>query len=68
MGAVDRIDVLWKVTFGWRLEWIEAGSYPEIPEKDVKEVKMSWGKKQDDEFKEEQETHMSRVQCARRAG
>lgn len=29
---------------------------------------MSWGKKQDDEFKEEQETHMSRVQCARRAG
>jgi len=37
-------------------------------EKDVKDVEMSWGRKQDAEFKEEQETHMSGVQCARRAG
>lgn len=52
---------------GWRLEWIEAGSY-QRSQKDVKEVEMSWGRNRMMRFKEEQETHMSRVQCARRAG
>lgn len=48
-----------------RVNW--GRDYTEISEKDIKGVEMSWSRKQDDEFKGEQETHMSGVQGTGRA-